>query len=341
MGKYGEENWKNMPPERENEQLTDWEIASFTDYKYRLFDEQDTNRGLMYSKTFWNESEAPPSLFNTIADGEPGEILPSILGKNEEGEIEFFDLVEKNTLVAGQTRSGKTNWLRGVIVSLLHFSHPEYSKVVILDPKAAAFKDFASICTFHTEYEGVIKCIKDLVTILRKRIRLTRRPGYPSDAKAANKVAYQIRKRRMVMPYITVVFDEFADFMAEARLNKQEDIITDIQKLASLGLGLGICLLFATQAPYKEYIKGVIKNNFERRISFNLGDIAQEQIILGKPKSDKQQSATSLKRGDFLIREGGDRRLYHALFVPDEALINAARNLKRGRYCYKLPKVVR
>lgn len=244
--------------------------------------------------------------------------------------------MQKNTLVAGQTRSGKTCFLQDVLISLMHFGHHDYLKIVVLDTKAAAFRDLKEVVNVVDTHKGVAAALASLVKLLRLRIQKTKLPNSPHDAKSANELAFRIQKKELAMPFVMVIFDEFADFMQRCKEEGDECSKNNIQTLASLGLGLGINLTFATQAPYKEYIAGVIKNNFERRISFSLGDFYQEQLILGKQKKGREESAPSLNCGEFYLREMGERVKYRAIYAGEFCMKNAARNLRHWGFDFRL-----
>ena len=320
----------NIPRKKEGH-LGLWGIGEYNNYHYQLFNEK-ARLELYHGKTFRNETEAPPELFKAIADTSPKGIIPRLKGIRNE-RMQFHDALTFNTLVAGQTQSGKTNWVKSAVISMLHFAHPEYLKVIIFDPKTAAFKALKKVINVVNNHDEITKWLQKLADNLQKRIELTGRKGWPSNAKECNAKAYKYRSPKYLMPYICVIFDEFADFMNHA----DEAAKKNIDKLASLGLGLGINLTFLTQAPYAKYIEGFVKNNFEQRIAFNLGDRQQEQLVLGKkPQTDKQPNSRRLRRGEFLAREGGTRVLYRSILCTDQALDNAAKNLEERALSFRI-----
>jgi S-DNA-T family DNA segregation ATPase FtsK/SpoIIIE len=67
-----------------------------------------------------------------------------VVGVRLDGGVELADLAEPNTahvLVAGMTGSGKTEWLRTAIASLLVCNTPETLRLVLIDPKQTAFQE--------------------------------------------------------------------------------------------------------------------------------------------------------------------------------------------------------
>jgi hypothetical protein len=123
------------------------------------------------------------------------------------------------------------------------------------------------------------------------------------------------------MPYVFVLIDEIADLQSKLKkidADKAEELDSILQTLASTGLGLGISLTFATQAPYVEVIRGMIKNNFERRISFQLGDATCAQTILGKQPSQEMVEKLPDTKGAFIHREGGYWKVYYSIYTGEK-----------------------
>ncbi len=324
----------NEPVEK-NGKLGLWGIGARANYYYSLFNERDRFIGPSWSKSFRCMNECTPDIFSVVNDYHPEGIIPFLLGKKEKDTLIFRDLLRQHTLVAGITGSGKTNWLQSFVVSLLHYSHPEYLRVVILDPKGASFSDLEEITNVVPfSLEEIAETLIKLHDVMQERIRLTQLSNFGKDAFKINAYAYRMRNPKCVMPYIVVIFDEFSIFSMWADQNSKRSLEA-IKALSSMGRGLGINLMFATQCPYAKFIKGYVKANFERKICFKVADHVQENLILGYPKKG-EISATSLKVGELLVKDDGMNTLYKAVLCGDKSLRNAANNLRRKGYIYKL-----
>ena len=324
-------------PAEKTGKLGNWGIGNYAQYKYNLFDKKERMNGPWYGKSFMNIHEAPPELFSAIDDYKPSGIVPFLIGKTEgkKDQLIFDDIINRHILIAGMTRSGKTNFMQAMLVSLLHYSHPEYLKVVVLDPKAAAFKDMSKVINVvNFSMEEIAEAIIYINKIMRDRIEITKQPGLPEDAKKINEFAYKHQLRSKLMPYIVIIFDEFAEFSMWAKKNNPE-AMNAIKSIAALGLGLGIHLVFATQSPYAAFIKGYVSANFEKTICFKVRNFTQENLVLGK-KRKGDRSAEFLNTGEFLIKENGRYVLYKAVLCGNEAMINAANNLTMRGFNYKL-----
>lgn len=290
--------------------------------------------GVENKKTFSNATEASPKLFQVICEGVPKGILPAALGADGKGTTQFFELQGNNILVAGQTRSGKTTWLNSLIVSLCHFTHPKYMRLVIFDPKLAGFKAYKPVANVATDYKEICALLARLENELVQRMGYTSRDGNPTDIVTHNELVFRAQITKL-LPYIVIIFDEFADFIYQAEKENDQTVIKKINRLVSLGLGLGIHLVFATQAPYRKYIDGSIKNNFGTRIAFKLGDFEQERITLGAKFSDEEPSTQRLEKGEFLIRDGG-RKLFKGVLTTPVCAANAVKNWQRNGLSWKL-----
>lgn len=102
------------------------------------------------------------------------------------------------------------------------------------------------------------------------------------------------------MPYIVLIFDEFADFMLT---NKKifEPLIT---KLTQKARAAGIHLILTTQRPSTDVITGVIKANVPSRIAFTVANRFDSSTILGQKGAENLNGA-----GDCLFNEIGNSQL--------------------------------
>ncbi|MDP3788783.1 MAG: DNA translocase FtsK, partial [Candidatus Omnitrophota bacterium] len=101
------------------------------------------------------------------------------------------------------------------------------------------------------------------------------------------------------LPFIIVIIDELADLMVVAK-----DVIENaITRLAQLSRAVGIDLILATQRQSVDVITGVIKANFQARISFKVASKVDSRTVLDMNGADKL-----LGRGDMLFIEPGAAR---------------------------------
>jgi DNA segregation ATPase FtsK/SpoIIIE-like protein len=105
------------------------------------------------------------------------------------------------------------------------------------------------------------------------------------------------------------VCDEYADLLL-ADKKRRVVIETLIARLGSKARAAGIHLIFATQRPSRDIVKGVIDANFSGRVALKVVRPLESRIIL-----DEVGAATLLGRGDLLYKDIGNPVRLQGLFV--------------------------
>ena len=207
--------------------------------------------------------------------------LPLAIGYSSIVERKVIDLAEApQILLAGATKQGKTVCLYSMVASLLYSKSPDKVKFVFFDPKMSEFSVFEKL--FHQylavapraneeeEKEStIVRKAKDAVYVLQalcgeleKRYEILSKTGNTCIKKYNNSLR-EINLRfncvYQYLPYIVVVFDEFADYVNPDETNietkKQADKIkASIIRLVQKGWAVGIHLIIATQRPTKAVI---------------------------------------------------------------------------------------
>ena len=185
--------------------------------------------------------------------------LPVPIGWSVKG-LYVFDLVAApHMLIAGESGKGKSNFLHGLIRSLL-----PRACVVVLDLKRLEFSYLRDhILLARNEDEG-LAILRRLEMEMERRFDILERAGVE-----------KIQKYRGRMPYIVFVVDEFAEIQSQASLNI-------IDRLVRLARAVGISVVVATQHPSSEVIKGKIKSQFDARLCFRVADGVNSRMVLGE-----------------------------------------------------------
>jgi len=126
-------------------------------------------------------------------------------------------------------------------------------------------------------------------------------------------------QKRLNLCRIIVACDEVAEVLDKTGLDKdQKAIINQIEAnfstIARLGRAFGIHLIFATQRPDADILKGQIKNNIGYRIC-GRADKVLSQIILDNSEASDKISPND--QGMFLMNTGV---LFKAYYVEDDCL---------------------
>ena len=238
-------------------------------------------------------------------------ILPIAIGKTISNEPFVFDLTKMpHMLMAGATGQGKSVGLNAILASLLYKKHPAELKFVLVDPKKVELTLYSKIerhylAKLPDAEEAIITDTKKVVRTLNSLcFEMDLRYELLKSAQCRNIVEYnnKFKSRRLnpehghrFLPYIVLVFDEFADCIMTAG----REVETPIARLAQLARAIGIHLVIATQRPSVNVITGLIKANFPARIAFRVSSKIDSRTIL-----DAGGAESLIGKGDMLISTG-------------------------------------
>ncbi|MBN2675904.1 MAG: DNA translocase FtsK 4TM domain-containing protein, partial [Alphaproteobacteria bacterium] len=266
--------------------------------------------------------------------------LPLALGSNIGGEHVYVPLEKMpHLLVAGRTGSGKSVFIRTVILSLLYRLTPEECRFILIDPKMLEFKDWEEIphllTPVVTDPNEAVNTLKWAVREMENRYRKMALLNVKNLEGYNKKVAEIIEKGQIVKhrikvgidsltgrpqyeerplklekyPYLVIIIDELADLMIVAG----KEVEASIQRLAQMARASGIHLIMATQRPSVNVITGVIKANFPTRISFQVSSKIDSRTIL-----ERQGAEQLLDHGDMLYMAAGRNPVrVHAPFATE------------------------
>ena len=135
----------------------------------------------------------------------------------------------------------------------------------------------------------------------------------------ASNIAEYNKKTGTDICRIIVACDEVAEVLDKTGLDKErKDLVSQIESklstIARLGRAFGIHLIFATQRPDADVLKGQIKNNIGYRIC-GRADKVLSQIILDN--SEGAEKILPNDQGMFLTNTG---ILFKAYYIEDDCL---------------------
>ncbi|MGO9171913.1 MAG: FtsK/SpoIIIE domain-containing protein [Rhodomicrobium sp.] len=219
------------------------------------------------------------------------------------GRIEFIDLAKDvpHLLVAGVPGSGKSEWLRTAIASLIVTNTPDTLRLILIDPKKNAFGELAGSSylwrldsLLDTPEGHVIPLLNDLIEEMKTRYDRFK------EVSADNLFDYQ-RTAKLPVPRLVCVVDEYAELlMGTKKKADREQIEAGFVRIAQMGRAAGIHLMLATQRPSRQVVTGVLKANIPGRVALRVSTRIESGVVL-----DQSGAEFLLGRGDLLLTAGG------------------------------------
>ena len=114
------------------------------------------------------------------------------------------------------------------------------------------------------------------------------------------------------LPRIVIVFDEFADLMADPE--SRRELERSLKRIGALARAAGIHLVLATQRPDKGVVTPLLKANLPTRVCLREGE-RNSKIIL-----DEEGGENLLGHGDLFWKHGGGMLRLQGTFVTKAEL---------------------
>lgn len=229
--------------------------------------------------------------------------LTFTMGKDVGNEKVYGDIRKMtHLLVAGASGSGKSVFLRALIISLLMRYSPADLRLILIDPKKTEFVIYDNlphlvINEIITETNKVIQSLNWAIGEMNRRYGLfeqkSRAGTYVVNIDEYNA---NLSSGEEKLPKIVIIVDELADLMLAAK----KDIEDRIQNLTQKSRAAGIHMIIATQRPSADVITGVIKSNLKTRIAFSVASDVDSRVIL-----DASGAQKLLGYGDMLYTKEG------------------------------------
>lgn len=290
--------------------------------------------------------------------------LPVAMGKDIAGNTYISDLSKMpHLLCAGQTGSGKSVFMNGLICSLLYRFTPDELRMILVDPKMIEFTSYQDIphllLPVVDDSSQASAALKWAVREMERRYRILAMMNSRNLAgfnARVDEVGVEILQETLEnienqnenmeklsggdwveafekdedgnprygkLPYIVIVIDELADLMMTAK----KEVEISIARIAQKARAAGIHLVIATQRPSTDVVTGIIKANLPSRVSFQLASGVDSKTIL-----DRVGAERLLGRGDMFFVPPGTSNLLrlHGAYLSDDE-INQVTNFLRGQ----------
>jgi S-DNA-T family DNA segregation ATPase FtsK/SpoIIIE len=249
-------------------------------------------------------------------DSQEDEEFKIAIGVDLEGKLVEADLADPSTchfLVGGTTGSGKSEFLRALLLSLMVRHKPQFLQIAIVDPKRVTFPEFDNLPWLLKpvikEQEDAINLIEELVFKMEERYKILENNNC-NDLKSYN-LNYGYANGS-VIPRIVCIFDEYADFMADK--STRQFLETGIKSLGAKARAAGIHLIIGTQRPDATVVTPLIRSNLPGRVALKTASETDSTIIFG---NKEKSAAYLLGKGDLLYLRGATAERLQSLYVEN------------------------
>jgi FtsK/SpoIIIE family/FtsK alpha domain/PD-(D/E)XK nuclease superfamily len=249
--------------------------------------------------------------------GESKKPMAFPVGVGVEGEAILSDFCDSNTchvLVAGTSGSGKSEWLKSLVASLTFRNPPERVRLALVDPKILTFSTVeASPYLWRpvaTDIESALAVLDAAVAEMENRYKALAKQGFVS-------IADRFQAGLFDVPFLVLVFDEFADLILTGR-NEKREFEEMVARLAGKGRAAGIHLVLATQRPDRTVVTGLIKSNLPMKVCLRVANATNSQIVLGESGAE-----SLLGKGDLLCDMGRGVVRAQSYYVPQSDFAEA------------------
>lgn len=251
-------------------------------------------------------TSTPLTLVELMKIGEneqPDSVVAFPLGMGVDGSVLWADLAEPtmtSILVAGTSGSGKSIFLRSLVVALAMNVSPDNVQFTLIDPKRVTFTDLNELphlrkLDLETNFlsspiimdlEEAFAALETLVLEMEDRYKEFTEHQVP-DIKGYHKLGHRL-------PHQVVVIDEYADLMTDKQYKAQAE--TCIQRLCQKGRAAGCHIVLSTQRPDAKVVTPLIKANLQLKVALKVTTAANSNIILDEPGAERL-----IGKGDMLI----------------------------------------
>jgi S-DNA-T family DNA segregation ATPase FtsK/SpoIIIE len=239
------------------------------------------------------------------------------IGIGVEGDLVVADFADPNTchaLVAGSTGSGKSEWLKALVASMLLRSTPEHVQIALIDPKILTFAGVEGSPYLWrpvaTTLPDAMAILRDAVAEMDARYRVLASGGFVN-------LGERIKAGKTDIPFLVLIFDEFADLILAGREDRKE-FESLVARIAGKGRAAGIHLVLATQRPDRAVVTGLIKANLPLKVCLKVANAVNAQIVLDEPGAE-----SLFGKGDLLCDFGKGLVRAQGLFIPQPEFLAA------------------
>jgi S-DNA-T family DNA segregation ATPase FtsK/SpoIIIE len=239
------------------------------------------------------------------------------IGIDVEGAPVVADFADPNTchaLVAGSTGSGKSEWLKAMVASMLLRSSTKQVQIALIDPKVLTF---AGVEGSPYLWRPVATTLAEALAILRDAVKEMDERYHALAREGFVNLGERVKAGKTDLPFLVLIFDEFADLILAGRDDKKE-FEALVARIAGKGRAAGIHLVLATQRPDRAVVTGLIKSNLPLKVCLKVANTVNAQIVLDEPGAE-----SLFGKGDLLCDFGKGLVRAQGLFIPQTDFLAA------------------
>lgn len=187
-------------------------------------------------------------------------VIPIVCGADVAGGFTIYDATNSpNLLIYGEPGSGKSSILHVILTTFLRIYKPGEIELYLADFKMSELnlyegvEQVKSVSYMEKEFGPVLRHLKKELT---KRGQLLKK----YSVRHINKLPNEQKP-----PYIVLCVDEFV-------MIRNEDIMTDLLQIASLGRAYGIYLILSMQRPSHKILSTDVRGLLSVRMGFRTVD---------------------------------------------------------------------
>jgi DNA segregation ATPase FtsK/SpoIIIE-like protein len=243
--------------------------------------------------------------------------LPVIIGVAPDGRLVTEDLSAfPHLLVAGATGSGKSVFLRSLLLSLMTQYQPGRLEIMIVDPKRTDFTFFDG-----SPYLRGGRVIVDqreardsLLALVREE--MPRRQDLMAERRLVNIKAFNARYPAEALPPVVALIDEYALLVSTMSKKERDAFEQDLMIFAAAARSVGIHLIIATQRPSADVVTSTLKANLPTRIAFRVASSINSRVVV-----DDAGAENLLGKGDMLFQQqSGDITRLQAPYMGEDEI---------------------
>ena len=224
------------------------------------------------------EFPTPHYMFSKFAsEGIPKTPLTIMAGIDKEGRVRQYDLaMTGGVLVCGKVASGKSNFVRQTLSSIMLHSTPDEAKFVVYSP--AVDVEFHYLKGSPYLYKDLLSKEETLNVLAELKSEIDRRWKLFSEREVYNISDFNsIADEQEKLPYLLVTLME-----AESLLyNKYDEVIELLVSLTTRGRATGVLLLETTYNARADIVPQRLKANFPCVIAYSLGNSVESMVAIG------------------------------------------------------------